>query len=67
MGTETAERTAEKELGAMKWEMDKLAECCEELGDDIDSAAVAGILRSLMDGATAQYIIYTYALIEEGA
>jgi hypothetical protein len=57
---------AERELQGMKWEMEKLADCLEELGDDLDSEALAGILRALVSGETAQHIIADYALTEAG-
>lgn len=56
----------EKELEGMKREMGLIADCLDELGDDLDASAVAEILRGLAEGETAESIIAAYGLTEAG-
>lgn len=52
----------EKELEGLKREMEALAECLSNMGDDIDSDAVADILHCLVRGDTARSIIDDFGL-----
>lgn len=56
----------ERELEGIKREMEKLAEHLEGFGDEIDTDVVAGILRELAAGHTAETIIKEYGLIDSG-
>lgn len=57
---------AEKELEGLKREMEAVAECLDELGDELDTDAIAAILRALVSGQTAERLIFDYALTEAG-
>jgi hypothetical protein len=52
----------ERELEGLKREMEKLAECFANMGDDIDTTAVGEILMGLTQGETAEHIIESYGL-----
>ena len=52
----------ERELEGLKREMEKLADCLNDMGDDLDSAAVGDMLKSLINGATAETIIEDFGL-----
>lgn len=56
----------ERELEGLRREIEALADCLDDLGDDLDSTAVAGILRGLLNGETADAIIADYALTDPG-
>lgn len=53
----------ERELEGIKREAEKLAEHLECMGDELDTEVVAGIIRELVAGHTADSITITYDLI----
>lgn len=52
----------ERELEGLKREIEELAECLQNMGDDLDSSAVADMLGELVRGATARKIIDEFGL-----